>query len=111
MNMGSYSCCTGSTITGDQFDKLASTLKLVSEESRLRLMCLLCQGEHCVCDILPHLNMSQSLASHHLRDLKDAKIVTDRKEGLKVFYSLTPHGRSVSKLLFGLCKKETNENK
>ena len=100
--MGSYTCCSESTLTTDQFNSVATTLKLISEESRLRLMCLLCQGEHCVCDILPHLKMSQSLVSHHLRDLKDANIVSDRKEGLKVFYSLTEYGRSIAKTVFSL---------
>lgn len=100
--MGSYKCCKGSALSTDQLNSVASILKVVSEESRLRILCLLCQGEHCVCDILPHLEMSQSLVSHHLRDLKDAKIVTDRKEGLKVFYSLTEYGRAITKTLFGL---------
>lgn len=111
MNMSSYKCCSGNSLTTDEFDSISKILKLVSEESRLRLMCLLCQGEHCVCDMLPHLNMSQSLVSHHLRDLKDAGVASDRKDGLKVYYSLTDYGRVVAKNIFSLNKKERYENK
>ncbi len=49
---------------------------------------------------MSHLNMSQSLVSHHLRDLNDAGIVQPKKVGVKVFYSLTPYGRTLAKAIF-----------
>jgi ArsR family transcriptional regulator, arsenate/arsenite/antimonite-responsive transcriptional repressor len=100
MNMNSFSCCTPSSAEFGQVDSLASLLKLVAEPSRLRLLCLLRQGEHCVCELLEHVSMSQSLVSHHLKDLKHAGIVVDEKRGLKVFYSLTPKGATLTKRLF-----------
>ncbi len=42
----------------------------------------------CVCEIYEHLNLSQNLASHHLKVLNEAEIVSSRKEGLNVFYSI-----------------------
>ncbi len=48
---------------------------------------------------MSHLNMSQSLVSHHLRDLNDAGIVQHKKVGVKVFYFLTPYGRTLAKTL------------
>jgi ArsR family transcriptional regulator len=100
MNMDSYRCCSKSDLSNTQLNAVSTILKVVAAESRLRLLCLLCQGEHCVCDILPHLKMSQSLVSHHLRDLKDAGLVSHNKVGLKVFYSLTEYGREMTQILF-----------
>ena len=99
MNMDSYVCCSGSQISTKRFSSVSLILKTVSEESRLKLLCLLCQGEHCVADTMRHLNMSQSLVSHHFRDLNDAGIVKHKKVGVKVFYSLTPYGRKLAKTL------------
>ncbi len=54
-----------------------------------------------------HVEMSQSLISHHLKDLKNAGVVTDEKRGLRVYYSLTSEGEFITNLLFKLPGKET----
>jgi len=51
---------------------------------------------------MKHVNLSQSLISHHLKDLKDAGIVADEKRGLYVYYSLTEQGKSITNALFNL---------
>lgn len=102
MNMNSYSCCTTLTKESKQVASLSSLLKLVSEESRLKLLCVLKKGEHCVCELMEHVDMSQSLISHHLKDLKDVGIVTDKKKGLRVYYSITKKGEKIINLLFTL---------
>ena len=68
-------------------------LKIISEENRLKILCILQSGEKCVCEIWQFLNLSQNLASHHLKVLKDFDLISSKKEGLKVFYklSLTAH--------------------
>lgn len=106
MNMGSYNCCSPSSEESKQVTDLSVILKLVSEESRLKLLCLLRQGEHCVCELMEHVNMSQSLISHHLSDLKEAGIVIDDKRGLRVYYKLTKKGKHITNLLFNISKKE-----
>ena len=102
MNMNSYSCCSTSSKESNQVAKLSLLLQLVSEESRLKILCILRQGEHCVCKIVEHVNLSQSLISHHLKDLKDAGVVTDSKSGLYVYYSLTERGKNITNNLFNL---------
>ena len=102
MNMSSYKCCQPNTSEFKQISNLSSLLKLVGEENRLKLLCLIRQGEHCVCEMLEHFDMSQSLVSHHLSDLKDAGLIQDRKEGRQVFYSLTTEGKEVTKNIFSL---------
>lgn len=102
--MRSYSCCSPSTLKACQVSSLVSLLKLVAEASRLKILCLLQDGEHCVCEIVPAVKLSQSLVSHHLKDLKLAGLVTDEKRGMYVYYSLTSQGQKVTKLLFQLEK-------
>lgn len=104
MNVSSYSCCSPSGKESKQVALLSSLLKLVSEESRLKLLCILRNGEHCVCELMEHVEMSQSLISHHLKDLKDAGVVTDKKRGLRVYYSLTDKGKHITNLLFQIPK-------
>ncbi|MBD3279752.1 MAG: metalloregulator ArsR/SmtB family transcription factor [Candidatus Pacebacteria bacterium] len=102
MNMNSYKCCQPNTSKFKQVSDLSHLLKLVGEENRLKLLCLLQQGEHCVCEILEHYNISQSLASHHLSDLKKAGLITNRKDGRQVFYSLTKKGQKLTNSIFSL---------
>jgi ArsR family transcriptional regulator len=106
MNMSSYSCCSQSSKESKQVESLSGILKIVSEESRLKLLCILRQGEHCVCEIMEHVNLSQSLISHHLRDLKEIGAVQDEKRGLYVYYSLTDKGKHITNLLFQISMKE-----
>lgn len=59
----------------------------LADPIRLEILEYLRDGEKCVCEIIPHLNILQPVVSRHLKILKDAGIVTDRKEGNKRFYS------------------------
>ncbi|OGD83571.1 hypothetical protein A2165_03975 [Candidatus Curtissbacteria bacterium RBG_13_40_7] len=81
---------------------LSSLLKLVGETSRLKILCILRRGQHCVCEIEDHVDQSQSLISHHLKDLKEAGLVTDEKKGLWSHYSLSDKGQKIINLLFSL---------
>lgn len=100
--MDSYSCCIPSSKESKKVSNLSALLKIVSEESRLRLLCILRCGEHCVCEMIGHDNLSQSLVSHHLRDLKDAGIVTYKKQGLRVYYELTAKGKRITDVLLNI---------
>lgn len=60
----------------------------LSDETRLRLLDLLRAGEQCVCDLTDSLDTGQSRLSFHLKVLKDAGLVTDRREGRWVYYAL-----------------------
>ena len=106
MNMSSYSCCNPTSKEGVNIKVMAPLLKLVAEESRLRLLCILQQKEHCVCELMEHTGYSQSLISHHLRDLKESNIVKDMKKGLRVYYSLTPLGKTIISSLLQIQKNK-----
>lgn len=62
----------------------------LSDETRLAILEMLRDGERCVCDLQDALDAAQSRLSFHLRVLKDAGLVTDRKEGRWSYYSLSP---------------------
>ena len=108
MNMSSYRCCSSDNTEYKKVGSLSSLLQLVGENSRLQILCILRQGEHCVCEINEHIKASQSLISHHLKDLKDGGLIKDNKQGLNVFYSLTPEGKRVTNLVFEIPQKEVS---
>lgn len=68
--------------------KIISFLKVISEESRLKILCMLKKQELCVCEIWQYLDIPQNLTSHHLKVLKDFGLISSEKDGLKVFYKL-----------------------
>ena len=63
-------------------------LKGFSDATRLKILCLLREGEVCVHNVVEVLEISQSGVSHQLRLLRDARLVTSRKEGRHVYYRL-----------------------
>jgi len=60
----------------------------LADETRLGIVDRLRAGERCVCDLIDDLEASQSRLSFHLKTLKDAGIVTDRRQGRWVYYAL-----------------------
>lgn len=62
----------------------------LSDETRLQILDVLRRGECCVCELTDKLKAAQSRLSFHLRTLKDAGLVTDRREGRWVHYALCP---------------------
>ena len=70
--------------------RAAGLFHALSDETRLALVGMLRDGERCVCELQDSLDAAQSRLSFHLKVLKDAGLVNDRKEGRWVYYSLTP---------------------
>ena len=66
----------------------AELLKVFGDATRLRIIFVLSQSEKCVCDIANELNMTQSAISHQLRVLKQARLVSSRRDGKTIYYSL-----------------------
>lgn len=75
--------------------RLARLFHALSDETRLRMLELLRSGEHCVCDLTGALEAQQSRLSFHLRTLKEAGLVTDRRAGRWIYYSLRPEALEV----------------
>jgi ArsR family transcriptional regulator, lead/cadmium/zinc/bismuth-responsive transcriptional repressor len=70
------------------FELLAETFKTLGDYSRVQIVWVLSQGELCVGDVAELLSMSPSAVSHHLRTLRNLKLVKVRREHRTLFYSL-----------------------
>jgi DNA-binding transcriptional ArsR family regulator len=74
---------------GDNQNRFKSTVfRALADPIRLEIVTYLRDGEKCVCEIVPNLNLIQPLVSRHLKLLKDAGIVRCRKDGTKRMYSI-----------------------
>jgi ArsR family transcriptional regulator len=71
-------------------DELLQCFQAVAEETRFRIVQLLASGERCVCELQEEMGAAQSRLSFHLKKLKDAGLVADRRDGRWVYYSLVP---------------------
>ena len=67
---------------------LARVFHALSDPTRLAVLDLLRGGERCVCDLTAALEAGQSRLSFHLKTLKDAGLVSDRRAGRWVYYAL-----------------------
>jgi len=66
--------------------------KVLSDETRLRILNLLLERECCVCEVMQALDISQSKASRHLSTLYDAGFLKLKKDGLWSLYSIDSEG-------------------
>lgn len=73
----------------------------LSDETRLEIIQMLSNGERCVCELTDALDAAQSRLSFHLKTLKEAEIVTDRREGRWVYYSLNRESLENMEALIG----------
>lgn len=68
----------------------ALRFRALGDETRLRLLELLVDGEQSVADLIDLTGLGQSLVSHHLRTLRDAGLVVTRRDGRWIFYDIAP---------------------
>lgn len=68
---------------------LADLFKIFGDTTRIKIMYSLLDREMCVCAIAELIGMTQSAVSHQLRVLKNAKLVSNRREGKTVYYFLS----------------------
>lgn len=79
-------------------DDVRTRFSALADRTRLKVLFALVEGgELCVCDVAHAVEMSVSAASHHLRKLRDLKILKYRNDGKMAYYSLAD--RSVAKLV------------
>jgi len=91
------------TLLGDgEAQKAADRARALSDPTRLTLATALREGgELCVCDLSWIAERKQALVSHHLRTLRSEGLVSSRRDGKLVMYSLTDEGRSLLSAVLG----------
>jgi ArsR family transcriptional regulator len=69
-------------------ERAARAFRALGDPTRLDILTRLVGGEECVCNLTDVLETGQSLLSFHLKTLKEAGLVRDRREGRWVYYSI-----------------------
>ena len=77
-----------STATIPTAAQAATWFHALSDETRLGIIAMLSHGDRCVCELMDSVGAAQSRLSFHLKTLKDAGLVTDRREGRWMYYAL-----------------------
>lgn len=77
-----------SMIDDETLLNIADFYKAMSDSTRIKIINLLEKNELCVCDISSILNMTKSAVSHQLKNLREMNLITSRKVGKEVWYTL-----------------------
>lgn len=85
---------------------MAGMFKVLSDPTRLKIINALMLSEMCVCDISALLGMSQPAISHHLKSLRQTRLIKYRREGKIAYYSLDDEH---IKMLFDQCFNHVRE--
>lgn len=92
--------------------KASGLLKALANPDRLLLLCQLTQGEHCVSEMEGLLGILQPTLSQQLGVLREERLVTTRREGKQIFYSIaSKEALAVMQVLHQqFCEPDTGEN-
>ena len=85
--------------------KKAKIFKALADETRLRILALLLEGELCVCEIIAALELPQSTTSRHLAYLRNSGWVKDRRQGVWMYYRFNDGEHSLIRELMPLLEK------
>lgn len=80
-------------------EKIVTVFKAFSDESRVKILGLLKEGEMCGNAILGEMQIGQSTLSHHMKLLVESGIVASRKDGKWTYYSINKAGGDVAKAM------------
>ena len=93
----------------DKYQINARVFKALCDPNRLMIIEMLQSGERCACEILEDLQIGQSTLSHHMKILCDSGLVSGRREGKWMYYSLDKEGcEAAKKLLDEITKENSN---
>ena len=77
-----------SSLDPDEIGTLAQIFKALADETRLKILWALEKREMCVCDLAAMLGLTESAVSHQLRLLRNLQLVTNRRDGVVLYYRL-----------------------
>ncbi len=69
-------------------NRLSLIYKALGDQTRLKIVLALSDGEMCVCDLASYLCLSESAVSHQLRRLRELSLIKNRRDGQILYYSL-----------------------
>lgn len=74
-----------------ELHELSDVFSILSDTTRLKIVLALIEAELCVCDIAGFLGITKSAVSHHLRLMRNLRLVRFRRDGKMTYYSLDDH--------------------
>lgn len=83
-----FKCCVKNSSEAEDVSRTYAFLRAISDQNRLKILCVLQGGSKCVCEIVPLIGISDKLASHHLKQLKDVGLLNENREGKFIRYGL-----------------------
>ena len=86
--------------------RMAEIFQCFADPTRLKIINALLLSELCVCDLTKIMNMTQPAVSHHLKHLRQIRLVKATRTGKSVFYSLDDYH---VQLLFDICRSHLSE--
>ena len=90
--------------------KTAIIFKAFCDENRIKILQLLKSGEKCACMLLEEMNITQPTLSHHMKILCDSGIVTGRKDGKWMHYSISKAGIKRAQEYLNSLQNEMEDN-
>src|SRR3984957_82789 len=89
---GGYTICVATqvvkSVAGEEFRSAVGMLKLLADETRLRVICALLEGEHPVNELAELVGAQPAAVSQHLAKLRLARLVRSRRDGTRIYYVL-----------------------
>lgn len=87
------------------YKKTVQIFKALADETRLKIIDMLSNGELCACKILENFNITQPTLSYHMKILTDCGLVRARRDGAWMQYSLNCNTfESVKEVCFNFCE-------
>ena len=98
-------CMSSLDIMEGNFEKMSKLLSIAGNQVRLKILFLLkMENELCPCDLADILEMSVPAISQHIRKIKDAGIITSRRDGQTLYYSLNEDETDILNTIFNSIK-------
>ncbi|WP_100489249.1 ArsR/SmtB family transcription factor [Sporolactobacillus pectinivorans] len=102
----------------ERIQEVSAFLKLIGDKTRLSILSYLKHREMCVCEFVNVFDLSQPAVSQHLKKLRTAGVICERKQGTWVYYRLNPDLpvyisdliQTLPTLRIKECNCQTNEN-
>lgn len=83
-----FKCCGKKSLESENVASTYAFLRAIADRNRLRILCVLQNGSKCVCEIVPIVEISDKLVSHHLKQLKSVGLLIEKREGNFIRYEL-----------------------
>ena len=91
------------------YGEYAIFMKALADETRVKIFDMLSDGELCACKILEDFNITQPTLSYHMKILCDSRLVSGRRDGVWMRYSINKNGLDSLKNLFDNIGQKNDE--